>query len=93
MTTTPATFVATVSASTADEAAAKVDKYLARLDGFDATGRVEVRSQRHMLWNVEVANAGGDVNDAWVILTSYGISPCEALGSDWQQVAGVGCFA
>lgn len=96
MATTPSTiaptFVATVSAGNADEAAAKVERYIARCPGFSTTGRVSERSARHLLWNVEVANEGGDVNDLWVVLTSYGITPSDALGSTWQQVAGVGKF-
>lgn len=84
-------FAATVSAANAEQAAARVAKHLAKVEGFALTGQVQVRSERHMLWTVEVANLGGDVNDCWVTLTSYGISPAEDLGSTWQTVAGVGC--
>ncbi len=84
------TFAATVSATSADDAIARVTKQVAKVAGFELTGRVEVRSARHQLWNVEVANHGGDRNDLWVVLTSYGISPAKSLGSMWQTVAGVG---
>lgn len=84
-------FFSTVIAVSADDAAAKVAKRLP--EGFALTGRVGVRSERHALWNVEVANLGGDVNHAWVILTSYGITPGDELGSVWQSVPGVGCFS
>lgn len=80
-------FVATVTFSNPAEAAAKVE---ARLPEGFATGRVAWRSERHLLVDVEVTNTGGDVNDCWVILTSFGISPSDALGSRWAQVEGVG---
>jgi hypothetical protein len=35
--------------------------------------------------NVEVENLGGDVNDCWVVLTSFGISPSKSLGSHWES--------
>ena len=86
------TFAATVSAADAEQAAARVGKYLGKVEGFALTGRVSVRTERHMLWTVEVANLGGDVNDCWVVLTSYGISPCDDLGSTWADVPGVGAM-
>lgn len=84
------TFSATVSATSADDAIARVAKHVAKVAGFDVTGRVAERSARHKLWLVEVANHGGDRNDLWVVLTSYGISPDKSLGSVWETVAGVG---
>ena len=83
-------FTTTVSARTADEAIAKLGKY-AEKAGVEATGRVAVRSERHLLWNVETV-LHGDRNHAWVILTSYGMDPSDDLGSHWQTVPGVGVF-
>lgn len=82
-----------VSLIAGDEASAleRVARTLTKLEGFEPTGRVAVKSARHALYTVEVQNLGGDVNDAWVVLTSYGISPADDLGSAWQTVAGVGC--
>jgi hypothetical protein len=90
-TNTLATFEATVMASNEADALAKVQKRLVGLDGFEATGAVSVRSAKHLLFSVEVANLGGDANRAWVQLTSYGISPDESLKSYWGSVKGVGC--
>lgn len=56
--------------------------------GFRTTGEASVRSPRHRLWNVEVENQGGDVNECWVRLTSYGISPSAKLGSLWAALEG-----
>lgn len=83
------TFTASVMAPTADVAAAKVERHLAKCPGFELTGRVMHRSERHQLWHVEI-DGDGDVNDCWVVLTSYGISPGVELGSTWQTVPGVG---
>ena len=85
------TFAASVIAADAADALARVEKHLAKVPGFAATGNVAVRSERHLLWNVEVADLGGDVDRAWVVLTSYGISPDKSLGSHWENVKGVGC--
>lgn len=76
------TFTVTVSA--ADQAGA-VERVAKRLpEGFEMTGRTGIRSQRHLLMTVEVANTGGDVDDCWVVLTSYGMSPSIDLGSHWE---------
>ena len=83
-----ATFTASVSASDAKDAVKRAHRQVAKLDGFELTGRVQVKSERHLLWNVEIHNNGGDVNDAWVVLTSYGINPSPELGSDWESVLG-----
>ncbi len=92
-TTTAPTFVATVSAGTAAEAVAKIARFVGpeaaprfALANFEVTGRVCCRSEQHRLWNVEVANHGGNANEAWVILTSFGISPSAELGSTWEEV-------
>lgn len=85
----PTTFTASLTATDAPSALARVAKYLAKVEGFEATGRVIVTSERHQLWAVEVtAEAGADVNDCWVLLTSYGISPSPELGSRWESVLG-----
>ena len=79
-----------VSVIAADEADAS-ERVARRLpEGFGLTGRAAVTDAKHMLCSVEVANNGGDVNDAWVVLTSYGITPAGDLGSAWQAVAGIG---
>lgn len=79
-------FAATVSASTHRDAIEKVERRLP--EGWTAT-QVECRSQKHRLWDVLVSGEG-DRNDLWVILTSYGISPSNDLGSFWQTVEGMG---
>lgn len=82
-------FVATATfCSALSEGLAKVERRLPA--GFATTGRVGWRSTKHGLVDVEVQNNGGDVNDCWVVLTSFGISPSKDLGSVWGDVAGVG---
>jgi hypothetical protein len=83
-----AMFLVTVSAQAADEAIEKVARRLPA--GFAVTGQTGTRSARHGLMTVEVENLGGDVNDCWFWLTSYGMSPDKALKSRWQKVQGVG---
>lgn len=81
--------------STADEAAAKVAKYLPA--GYSVGGEAELVSERHMLWDVPVVRdvpgepSKAERNDVWVRLSSYGISPGDELKAGWQKVAGVGC--
>lgn len=90
------TFAVTVMAASANEALARVSRYVGadtgrfKLDGFAVTGNVVVRSERHKLFSVEVADLGGDRNNCWVVLTSFGMSPSDELGSFWQDVVGVG---
>lgn len=81
-------FTTSVLAGSADQALAKVEKYAERA-GVRVTGNVSVKSERHGLWNVETELLGSK-NEAWVILTSYGMSPSEDLGSVWQTMEGVG---
>ena len=76
-------FLATVSASNEADALARVTARL--VDGFTVE-HVQVRSERHSLFDVLVADRGGDVDDCWVMLTSYGISPSEDLGSVWARL-------
>lgn len=84
------TFGATTCAETPEKALEYVRDLLASkaVAGFEVTGRVQVRSERHLMWVVEVADLGGDRNDCWVVLTSYGVSPDETLGSAWEAVLG-----
>lgn len=80
-------FTASVSAGSAEDAVSTVDRRLP--DGFEATGRVSAKSERHGLWTVEIeADGDADRNDCWVVLTSYGISPSTDLGSCWESVLG-----
>lgn len=60
-------------------------------NGFAVTGRAAAHPVHRSLSNVEVDNLGGDVDDCWVVLTSYGMSPAKGLGACWQQVKAVGC--
>lgn len=85
----PSTFTVAVIAGDPADAITRTDRVLARLDGFETTGRARVTDARHLLCEVEVTGHG-DVNDAWVTLTSFGITPAHGLGSVWQTVAGVG---
>ena len=86
------TFGAAVFASNMEDALRRVAETCTKhgLTGFAPTGRATCTSERHLRWVVEIANEGGDVDDAWVVLTSYGISPDETLGSVWETVPGVG---
>lgn len=78
-------FTATLTAADAADAVARAARHVGRLDGYELTGRVQLVSERHLLWSVEV-QGDGDANDAWVVLTSYGMTPSESLGSTWQTV-------
>lgn len=82
-------FAATLSAASPADALASVAKHIAKVDGFSLTGQVAVRSAKHGLYNVELNNDGGNVNDCWVVLTSFGISPNKNLGSVWETVEGL----
>lgn len=79
-------FTATVIAGTEADAIERVARRLP--EGFAVTGEAEVRSARHGLFSVLVENLGGNVEDAWIVLTSYGISPSVELGSKWEAVLG-----
>jgi hypothetical protein len=81
--------VTTVLSGSAEKALAKVSRYVAKVDGFSVTGRVS-ENLGHGRYEVEVQNVGGNVNDFWVVMTSYGMSPSKNLGSHWQTVPGVG---
>ena len=98
-TATLPTFAVTVSAGSPAEAIAKLDRYVEGGDhhlavaGFASTGRAGARNERWAakgLYEVEVEDRGGDRDDLWVVLTSYGMSPADDLGSCWQSVKGLG---
>jgi hypothetical protein len=78
------TLYATVIAGSTTDALASVTKNVAKVDGFKVTGNVALVSSMKLLYSVEILNTGGDVNDLWVVLTSYGITPGNNLGSVWQ---------
>ena len=86
--TRSASFAASVMASSPEEAIERVERQTSRMAGFAVSGRVAVKSARHALYDVEVLNLGGDVDDCWFWLTSYGISPSPDLGSSWENVLG-----
>ena len=82
-TRTPNLFTVRTMDDNADDALARVNRYL--VDGFAATGRTIIWNRYGMI-AVEVANNGGDRNDCWVMLTSYGMSPSKDLGSVWEAL-------
>ena len=84
------TLTATLIARSTTDALARAAKHVAKVDGFELTGNVSERSSRRLLHDVEILNTGGDVNDLWVVLTSFGIDPSKDLGSVWQSVEGLG---
>lgn len=95
----PTISVTTTFAADQADAIARVAQYVEggehrlAVAGFATTGRVSVRSERHAkfgMFEVELEDLGGDRDDLWVVLTSYGMSPGSELGSVWQTVAGVG---
>ena len=83
------TLTATVSAGSTADASARVAKHIAKVAGLSLTGAVAVRSAKHNLYSVEILNAGGDANDAWVVLTSYGMD-VTGSGSAWESTKGLG---
>jgi hypothetical protein len=76
-------------AKTADDAIARVSRYVGKVDGFAVTGEAR-KSGLGQGFDVLVEDLGGDRNDLWVVLSSYGISPDRTLGAHWQSVPGVG---
>lgn len=72
----PTILAATVIAADAEDAYRSVSRHMHKLDGVVTTGAVAVRSERHLLWDVNIAIEGPDVDvdDVWVVLTSYGIT-------------------
>lgn len=77
-----------VIASDAATATARVARRLPA--GMTITGRTASRYQGRIV-AVEVAVSDTcDRDDAWVLLTSYGMTPDDSLGAVWQSVEGVG---
>jgi hypothetical protein len=53
----------------------QVHKYSSKVDGFELTGKVaKSKLAGHSQLNFEIADLGGNRNDLWVVLSSYGIS-------------------
>lgn len=77
-------FTTTTIAQAGSEALLKVEGLLDRIEGFEVTGRVSEKSARHLLWNVEIKDLGGDRDDLWVLLTSFGCSA--EVGSVWEKL-------
>ena len=83
-------FFASVLGSDQDKATSRVARYLDKVVGFEMTGKVTKSSVAgHTEWVFQIANNGGNRNDLWVVLSSYGIS-LEKGVSCWQDVPGVG---
>jgi len=76
-----------------NDAADALSRLAARLPvGMTITGNTGTKYRgRVVVMEVLVDRAACDVNDAWVVLTSYGFSPSDDLGASWQSVKGVGC--
>ena len=81
--------VTAIFAKTAEDALQRVSRYVAKVDGFAVTGDV-VPSRLGRGFEVLVENRGGNRNNLWVVLTSYGLSPERSLGAHWAAVPGVG---
>ncbi len=85
----PSTITITTIGSDAERAAAKVAKRLPA--GISLTGRASLAYQGRMVALEATVADTCDRDDAWVVLTSYGMSPSDDLGASWQSVPGVGC--
>jgi hypothetical protein len=83
-------FSVSVLGSNVESAINRVARCVDKVDGFELTGKF-VKSQLagHNQLNFEVADLGGNRNDLWVVLSSYGISLDKGV-SHWQDVPGVG---
>ena len=83
-------FSASVLGSDVESAAKRVARYVAKVDGFEMTGKVaKSLLAGHTQIHFEIADLGGNRNDLWVVLSSYGISLDKGV-SYWQDVPGVG---
>jgi hypothetical protein len=93
---TMSTFTASFTAASADAALAHIERHLAKCDGFATTGRIAQDPTRRVTspdglaghFHIEVEDLGGDRDDCWVVLTSFGICPSADLGSVWEQHLG-----
>lgn len=83
-------FSVSVLGSNVESAIARVSRYVGKVDGFEPTGKF-VKSQLagHNQLRFEIADFGGNRNDLWVVLSSYGISLDKGV-SHWQDVPAVG---
>jgi hypothetical protein len=83
-------FSVSVLGSNVESAINRVARCVGKVDGFELTGKF-VKSQLagHNQLRFEVADLGGNRNDLWVVLSSYGISLDKGV-SHWQNVPGVG---
>jgi hypothetical protein len=81
-------FKVTCFAGTATDVRKRVEDTLAKVPGFEMVGEPWLTHEDKLRWAVTVRNLGGDVNDCWVMLTSYGMSPSEDLGSVWESAIG-----
>jgi hypothetical protein len=89
-TTAMSTFTVTTLDRNPDEAIARVQAKLdAKVPGFATTGRTAVRSERHGLTDVEVTDLGGDRDDLWFWLTSYGMSPAKGVSKFGDAIDGM----
>ena len=85
------TISVTVLGSNIESAKARVARYVGKVAGFEPTGRVtEGKLAGHTQLSFEVADLGGNRNDLWVVLSSYGLG-LERGVSHWQTVPGIGC--
>ena len=86
----PKFFSASVLGSNVESAINRVARCVGKVDGFELTGKF-VKSQLagHNQLRFEIADLGGNRNDLWVVLSSYGISLDKGV-SHWQNVPGVG---
>lgn len=76
-------------AHNAEDAITKLQRHLDKVPGFTATPNSEIVSESKMIYAIEVHDNGGDRDDLWVVLTSYGMSPGADLGSVWSGAAGL----
>jgi hypothetical protein len=83
-------FSASVLGSNVESALNRVARYVGKVDGFELTGKVaKSKLAGHSQLNFEIADLGGNRNDLWVVLSSYGISLDQGV-SHWQDVPAVG---
>ena len=92
---TTKTFTVRCSAETEAKALARVEAEIERSGHgakFKVTGRTATLAVNKLIRSVEVehalSNTARDINDLWVCLTSYGMSPSKELGSIWEAALG-----
>ena len=83
-------FSASVLGSNVESALNRVARYVGKVHGFELTGKVaKSKLAGHSQLSFEIADFGGNRNDLWVVLSSYGISLDQGV-SHWQDVPAVG---